>query len=175
MRFVFKMLLLIAAIFLVFLIHILFIYLLPYPANRINFLFIILLWLIIHKNDPLTLWLALPLSFATELFSSLPFGLSTAAILSSLFFEHWLLLNIFTNHSWYIALLCGFTALVSYRLLFFILVGAAVLLKATDYSLHWSVFPDLIIEGLINACALTALYLAGRLFSKRLNPRYISL
>lgn len=175
MRSIFKMLLLIAAIFLVFLTHTLFIYLLPYPANRINFLFIILLWLIIHKNDPLILWLALPLSFATELFSSLPFGLSTAALLFSLFLEHWLLLNIFTNHSWYIVLLSGFTALVSYRILFFILVGTAVLFKATDYSLRWSILPDLIVEGLINACALTLLYLASRLFSRRLNPRYIGL
>lgn len=162
-------------IFLIFFVHTLLIYLLPYPVNRLNFLFIILLWLIIYKNDPLILWVALPLSFSTELFSSAPFGLSTAALLFSLFLEHWLLLNIFTNHSWYIALLCGFTALLSYRILFLIFMSGAALLKITDYSLQWSILPDLLMEGAINACALTALYLASRSFSKRLNPRYIGL
>lgn len=175
MRFIFKTLLFIGGIFLIFFIHTLIIYLLPYPANRLNFLFIILLWMIINKNDPLILWIALPLSFSTEIFSSLPFGLSTAALLSSLFLEHWLLLNIFTNHSWHIVLLCGFTALLSYRILFLIFMSGATLLKVTSYSLQWNLISDLFIEGLINACALTLLYIVSRSFSKRLNPRYVGL
>lgn len=173
MRHLIKLLLALAGIFFIFLVHTLLIYLLPYPANRLNFLFIILLWLIIYKNDPLILWLALPLSLTTELFSSLPFGLSTAALLIGLFLEHWLLLNIFTNHSWYIVLLCGFTALLSYRLLFLIFISGANLFKLTSYSFQWSLFSDLLVEGAINAGALTILYLLSRSFSKRLNPRYV--
>jgi len=175
MRFALKTLLLTGGGFLIFLIHILFIYLSPYPINRLNFLFIILLWLVIYKNNPFVLWAALPLSFSAELFSSLPFGLSTAALLFSLFMEHWLLLNIFTNHSWYIVLLCGFTALISYRILFLTFISGAALFKMTDYSLQWNFFSDLLVEGLINAGALTSLYLFSRLFSRRFNPRYIGL
>lgn len=175
MRLTIKLLLSLVGIFFIFFIHTFFIYLLPYPANRLNFLFIILLWLIIYKNDPSILWLALPLSLSTELFSSVPFGLSTAALLLSLFLEHWLLLNIFTNHSWYIVLLCGFTAIVSYRILFFLFIFIATLLRVMQYSFQWNILPDLLVEGSLNAGALMMLYLLSRVFIRRLNPRYIGL
>lgn len=175
MRTVLKALLFLAGSFIVFFLHVTLIYVLPYPASHLNFLFIILLWLIIYKDSPWILWAALALSFFTELFSSLPFGVSTAALLLSLFLEHWLLLNIFTNHSWYIVLLCGLTAIFTYRILFFIFLTIIALFKTTGYSFQWSLVPEALVEGAVNAIALTGIYLCSRIFSKGLNPRYIGL
>lgn len=173
MRTFLQILLFISALFFVFFIHISIIYILPYPANHLNFLFIVLLWLIIYRNSSLILWVALPISFLTELFTSLPFGVATAAILLSLFLEHWLLLNIFTNHSWHIVLLSGLLAIFCYRVTLFILVLIIGIFGLVDYTSQWSALSEALIEGAVNAAALTLLYLVGRIFSKGLNPRYV--
>lgn len=90
---------------------------LPYPLNQINFIFAILLAFITAEDVKKVFWLALTVSYFSDLFSGSPFGIGIAATLISLFFIKWLQSNIFTNRSVYMVLLSAVIGVTLYRFL----------------------------------------------------------
>jgi hypothetical protein len=72
---------------------------LPFPFNHINIIFLSLVWLVLFTNSTSVLWLVLPPALLLELFSPLPFGLNSLALVIGLSVSSWLLTVLFTNHS----------------------------------------------------------------------------
>ena len=98
---------------------------LPYPLNQINFIFLVLLAFIIAGETKKVFWLALVVSYFSDLFSGSPFCLGGAATLISLFLIKWLQFNIFTNRSIYMVFLSAIIGITLYRFLFitFLTIG----------------------------------------------------
>lgn len=127
----------------------------------------------IYKTDFKLYWLAILVSFVAELFSSFPFGFITVMLLFNLSVLSWLLNTVFTNRAWYIIF---FTALLSglFGKIFFLLLSGFINIFI-DFPIHLNYAMSLIFiwEIIINAAMLAACYLAGTVFLRRLNPRYL--
>lgn len=149
-------------------------YLLPFPFNQINLIFIYVVWLNVNNSSGRVLRIALLLSFFTELFSSSPFGFSTLALLLSLIVLQWFLNNIFTNHSWYVVMITGGISLIGYRLLFFVLLIIAHVFSPKLMAFDIIPWTNITIEALMSALGLTLFYGGTTLILKRFNPKYIS-
>lgn len=159
----------------IFIVHLLVINLFPYPFNHINTVFLCLFWLVIFSGQSKILWLALPLAFLLELFSPVPFGVITAALILSLAIIGWFLFNIFTNRSLYIVFLSAFLGLLLYRLLFVLILYILNLFKGGYQLLLPEILLNIFLEIILTAGVLTFFYFLTTLFIRRLNPAYIRL
>ncbi|OGH70343.1 MAG: hypothetical protein A2754_00230 [Candidatus Magasanikbacteria bacterium RIFCSPHIGHO2_01_FULL_47_8] len=148
---------------------------LPFPINRINIVYMALLWLTVNKGTATVIWLALILSFLTELFSSTPFGVDMAALLMSLIFLNWFLLNIFTSHSWYTVFFSGLIGFICYRVLGLLFLVLAMIVGHGSLSFNYRLITNFLLEAALTSLTLTLLYLIASLFKNRLNPKYITL
>jgi hypothetical protein len=150
--------------------HIFIINFLPYPFNHINFIFTISLLLITVSSDTKMLWLILIVSYCSELFSSMPFGVSTASLLISLLIINWFQLNILTNRSVYMIFLSAILGITLYRIVFI------VLLTTHNYFLNLGALPyaEIIVETgweiLLSSLVLFILYAVNAKFIKFLRP-----
>jgi len=159
----------------IFIAHIAMVNFLPFPINRINLIYMALVWLVISKGTTSAIWLALVLSFLTEIFSSTPFGVNMAALILSLIFLDWFLLTIFTNHSWYMVFFSGLVGFISYRALGIIFLILAALMSHGAISLNYRLITDFLLEAALTSLALALTYLIASLFKNRFNPNYITL
>ncbi len=147
---------------------------LPFPFNHINILFLSLIWLILFTNSTSVLWVVLPPTILLELFSPLPFGLNSIALVTGLCVSSWLLLALFTNHSSAIAFLVGLIGMVVYRILFLLLTFFATFFK---YQLVFSgnVALEWLAEIILTNIFLVVAYFISQRFFKRLQPQYVKL
>jgi hypothetical protein len=95
---------------------------LPFPFNHCNVIFVCLVWLLLFTNSTSVLWLAVPVTLLIELFSPLPFGLNSAALIIGLFATSLLLVALFTNHSSSIAFVVSLVGMITYRVVFLLLL-----------------------------------------------------
>ncbi len=170
----FKLTVALISILAIFILHIAAVNFLPFPLNRINLMFLALVWLAINKGIAYVVWVGLILSFLAELFSPAPFGVNMAALLGSLIILDWFLANVFTNHSWYIVFFSGLIGLICYRVGFFLFLGAVAIIKQDTLSFNLPLVTDIALEVVLTATTLAGLYLATALFLKRLDPKYIT-
>lgn len=170
-----KILGLILGVVVIFIIHLVVINLFPYPFNHVNTVFLCLLWLVIFSGQTKILWLALPLAFLLELFSPVPFGVITLALIISLSVISWFLFNIFTNRSPYIVFLSAFLGLLLYRLLFALILYLLNLFKGGYPLLLPEILFNIFLEIILTSGVLTFGYWLTTLFIRRLNPAYIRL
>lgn len=99
--------------------HIFMVNFFPFPYNRINAVFTILIFILITRQTRWVIWLALILSCFLELLSGIPFGIGQSSLIISLLVINWFQLNILTNRSAYIIFLLTFTGIIFYRFIFF--------------------------------------------------------
>src|SRR3989339_428313 len=105
-------------------------YLLPYPFNKINILFIVIIIFILWKNSGTIIWFTFFSHLLLELFSTTPFGIILFSSTISVLFTYWLYQEIFTNRSLLSTVAIGFFALFFYRLFYMLL-----LILAKSFSL----------------------------------------
>lgn len=160
---------------LIFILHFVILSILPYPFNRLNIIFLALVWLIFFVGNPRVLLLVLPMAFFLELFSTAPFGLLSFALIVSLSALSWFLFNIFTNRSIFIVFLSGFLGIVVYRLLFFGTLFVVDFFIKKPFAVTTTMLPSLLYEASFTAVILTLFYLITSSFIKRLNPRYVKI
>lgn len=150
--------------------HIFVINFLPFPFNHINITFSLLLLFLTIGLDKKIIWLALIVSYFSELFSGAPFGIGIAATIISLLMINWFQLNILTNRSQYMVFLSLLLGVALYRVLF------VVFLTVNSYFFHQKTLPykeiiaDAGWEILLSPVIIFLLYFLSSKFLKRLNP-----
>lgn len=153
-------------IFAVFFLHAWVNYFFFYPINQINITILFLLWFIVYKDDLKFLWIALPISIIMDLFSSLPFGVTSASVLLMLMTLRALYMVIFTNFSWYGTALLGFLSIFLFKLFCFLITWIGHIFHYGG-AISFSNIYSWITEGVINSIVLLTIYLLSRLFSKK--------
>ncbi len=93
-------------------------YLLPYPWDKLNVIFAVLILLIVFRGTGLSVWLVFFSYFIIELYTITPFGVTLISATWGALFCFWLYQHVFTNRSWYAALGLSILTLLSYRLLY---------------------------------------------------------
>ena len=168
MKILWRTLLLFLTILLILVAHIFVVNFLPFPFDHINIIFSSLLLMLTVTSDKKVIWLALVISYFSELFSSIPFGVGTAALIASLLIINWFQLNILTNRSVYMVFLSALLGLSAYRFLF------VLFLTANNYFFNQGALPYKEIaanagwEILLSSLAVFLFYIVGSQFlSKR--------
>ncbi len=99
------------------------VYLLPYPWDKLNVIFVALILLVVFRGSGLSVWLVFFSYLIIELYTITPFGITLAAATWGALFCYWFYQHIFTNRSWYAALALSVFTLISYRLLYLIVLS----------------------------------------------------
>lgn len=138
--------------------------------NLINIILGVLLWVIISNPQgdywPHILYTIL----VNDLFEKTSFGITALAMIITLLFVHWVLLNIFTNRSLITVFLSGLGADILYRTLFVVFNFLRYSIAAqSNFTLK--IF---ITEALLTAIVLSFGYLISAFFVKHLHPEYIN-
>lgn len=156
-----------------FLLHILIVTNLPSPFNQFNISIIFLAWLALRSRTATALVFAIIFGFLSSLFSAEAFGLSVFAMLCTLGLFNWMLVTIFTSHSWYMILLAGCLFLASYQIIFLTAASAFNLFTRQPFALTTNTFWIAGFSILINALGLAFIFSITNLFSERRGPRYV--
>ena len=146
---------------------------LPDPFNKINIVMLTMMSVLIFSVSDKFFPYLFGLSLLTELFHVTPFGFITASLLVAMFILEWLLVNVLTNRFFMIVFIAGIIGVILYRLIFIILMYLWRAAADGSFSLNTNALVGFGIEALINAGALTIIYLAASIFIKKLNPRYV--
>lgn len=123
-------------IFAMVLLHLGAAYLLPYPWDSLNIMFMLLVVLIVVKETGIAVWLAYVGHFFIELYATTPFGVILFSSTISILCTFWLSRSIFINKSWYTAFVLAAIALFIYRLIYSTLLGILTLVQR-EGSLPW--------------------------------------
>ena len=164
----------IAAALLLFILQIAASNLLPPPWSRLNLIFIAAMLIMIFNRQNKFIWYVFGLSLLSELFHSAPFGLNTAALYVAVAALDWLLINILTNRFFLIVFIAGLAGIFIYRSAYLVLAALSHYIFGTAFELNALLMLDFLFEMLINAFALTVIYLVPVLFIKKFNPRYLN-
>lgn len=156
-----------------FLLHILLVTNLPSPFNQFNIIIIFLAWLALRSRTNAALAFAVVFGFLNSLFSSEAFGLSIFAMLCTIVLFNWMLMTIFTNHSWYMILLAGGLFVLSYQIIFIVAISAYGLFTRQPLVLTVNIVWISGLSALINALGLAFVSSITNIFTERRGPRYI--
>ena len=145
--------------------------LLPYPANRLNAVFLVAAVLLIITSHPRSAWSAVPAALILSLFSPTGFGLSALALMVSIVAMAWLQHSLLASRSSYLAGVIGLSGLAVYRLIFFLAVtiesGGPTPLISTAILAEWF-WEALLTSGCISIIAALAF-----ISNRRLKPLYV--
>ncbi len=150
--------------------HIFIINFLPYPFNHTNVIFVLSLLILTLSSNNKMIWLTLIISYFSELFSSIPFGIGTFSLLFSLLIINWFQFNILTNRSISMIFLSAVLGITLYRLLFI------TLLTIYNYFSNLPVLPykeittDAGWEILLSSLLLFVLYIINAKIIRFLRP-----
>lgn len=146
---------------------------LPYPFSKVSLLFAgLIIWLLWSAKGNVV-WFTFFVSFITELYSALPFGIILFSSTAAMLFGLWLYRQIFTNRSWHAALVISVIILGFYRL--FYIFGLVVLrIFNFDIIIPWqALFVTVFWEILFTTILVSLFYLILSRFSRRLRPGVI--
>jgi hypothetical protein len=139
-------------------VHIGFSYVIPYPFSKLNIIFLFLLLFLLLKNSGLILWVSFFSHFLLELYANTPFGIILFASTMSILCSIWLYRIVFTNRSWYTAIILTFIALLIYRF-FYLLLFFIYTLFVEYINIYWSaLFLVFFWEILITSLAVGLLF-----------------
>lgn len=97
--------------------------LLPYPLDKVNIIFAVLILYLLFKGSGAVVWFAAGLHLLVELYSATPFGIVLFASTFGILIVFWLARVLFTNPSPHVAAGLLVLGLVSYRVLYTLLLG----------------------------------------------------
>ncbi|MFA5127584.1 MAG: hypothetical protein WC457_01095 [Patescibacteria group bacterium] len=147
--------------------------LLPVPFNKINVILLAMMAALVFSIAKDFLPYLFGLSLLTELFHVTPFGFMTASLLVSMFILEWLLVNVLTNRFFMIVFIAGIIGVFSYRLFYIILSYFWRAIAEGSFVINSAALLGFGQEIIMNASALTLIYIAASLFLRKLNPRYV--
>jgi hypothetical protein len=169
----FSVIKLVIIIFLIFIIHISVSNILPFPFNHINIAYIALFYLIFFSKNEKNIWYFLPLTFLLELFTPIPFGITSFSLFFTIIVINWLINNLFTSTSIPFVSVLFAGGLIIYRVIFLSLsyfINYFFLGENLDLT-GWVVNIGMEV-GLTSAVAIV-FYSILILLGKKLNPKYL--
>lgn len=162
-------------IFLIVVFEIIFIRSTSFPFNYLGLILPTVIYLAVIFNLNLALWWSIIAGFFLDIYSLLPFGAITFALVIAALCIHYLFMNHFTNRSLYSLLFLGFLGTIIYKAVIF---GASFLplLFGKGHQLFYFNFNLLKITlaaVILNSIFLVIMFYLTNLFSKRLKPAYV--
>ncbi|HSR88972.1 MAG TPA: hypothetical protein VLK22_01040 [Candidatus Udaeobacter sp.] len=158
MKLLWKTFLFFISVLSILVIHIFVINFLPFPFNHLNIAFSSLLLFFTINQTQKIIWLSLAVSYFSELFNAIPFGINIAATIGALLIISWFQVNIITNRSEYMVFLSLALGTALYRFLF------VIFLTVSNYFLHHEslsyqeIAKDLAWEVLLSSLVLFLFY-----------------
>jgi|GEM_PF-4153795 hypothetical protein len=147
----------------IFLLHILIAYLSPFPFNQINVTILFLIWEYVYRAKTNTLWIACGLALLIELFSGLPFGFTTLAILTTLVTTRTFFSIIFTDFSWVTIFLLGVFATLIIDCYLYLFTSSLHIFNGDTLPLFTNLF-DAVIKLFVNGSVLLIVYTILKFF-----------
>jgi len=120
-------------LFFIIILHFCSLYILPYPFDHLNVLFLFFVSSIYWVGSGRIVWIAFILFFILELYTGTPFGLLLLIGPMSVLFSYWLFMYLFTNRSIFAAIGLLIISLATYRGLY--LLGLFVFSFFQDISI----------------------------------------
>jgi len=140
--------------------------------NLVNIILVVLLWAII-SNPQGDYWQHILYTvLVNDLFEKTSFGITALAMVITLLFVHWVLLNIFTNRSLITVFLSGLGAAILYRTL--LTTFNFLLYSSTQTIINNEILKIFSTEALLTAAVLSFGYLISAFFIKHLHPEYVN-
>ena len=96
-------------------------FILPYPWSNINIVFALIVIIMFGWRINLAIWFTFFFYFIIEQFLTTPFGAALCAGVISVMIIGWLYENFFTNKSWHSAAVLSASAVLVYRILYFLI------------------------------------------------------
>ena len=112
-------------------------YLFPPPFHNINIIFVVIVLSIMGWESGVSIWLTCLLHFFIELYSITPFGMILFPSTISVISIYILYMRIFTNLSWYSAMVLSSIAIVIYRILY---ISFFIILQffQSEFNIVWT-------------------------------------
>lgn len=122
-------------------IHLSISYIVPFPYNKANFIFAVLIMLLLLRRTGMVVWLAFALHFLLELYAVTPFGVQLFSGTVTMLLLYWIAEKFFTNASSLVVAAMSIVAIVLYRLLYaLVLTGAGIIVEGASQTISWSTF-----------------------------------
>lgn len=170
MKLIKKILSFFLVIFLLTATHIFIINFLPFPFNRVNIVFSLLLLFLIISSDTKIIWLGIATFYLIDLFNGALFGTGIIVAIASMLIINWFQFNILTNKTSFSVFLSLFLGLFLHRVLFI------MFLTVNNYFFYQKTPPykemaaDIGWEISLSSAFVFLIYLAYSKLLKRLNP-----
>lgn len=146
-------------------------YLLPTPLDNFNVIFFILILYLIFRESGLVVYLALAAHFAVELYTVTPFGIVLYAGTISFLLGYWLYRSVFTNKSWYSAIILSSIMLVAFRFLYLISGWVGGFVSSQNF---WQMIQSFAYEIFFTSLIVGIVVFIGSHWSRRFNPSVLS-
>lgn len=148
---------------------------LPGWFNNINFLILVLVFILSLKGFAYSFWWAFGAGFILEIYSFLPFGVYVFSLCSAIMFANFLLINFFTNRSLYSYLAISSVAIFIYE---FFLYFSNLLIRyfASSnfiFNINKNFFWDKISVLMINVLVMTILFYVINFINKNFKPVFL--
>ncbi len=142
-------------------------YTLPYPYDKINVLFIYLLFYLLWSQSGSVVWVAFLTHIFIEVFPSSAFGVTLLSSTMACVFSYWLSVYYITNKKWYSAAVLMMFTLLCYRIFYSFFLFIAQRLGENTLNIEWRELWQLgIWEIVLTSLVFTLLYLLFYKFSK---------
>lgn len=118
--------------------HFAFSQILPFPANKVNVIYGVILTILLITQKGSVVWLSFILHYIVELYTTTPFGIVLFSGTMSTLIMYWLATELFTNPRTIVAIGLGAVGIVLYRLAY---SGMLLLFSIFDEQLAsiWSI------------------------------------
>lgn len=167
MRKLFRLLILILLTLFVVVIHFTIAYTLPYPYDKINILFIYLLFYLLWMQTGSVVWVAFLTHIFIEVFPNSAFGVTLLSSSLACVFSYWLFAYYITNKKWYSASVLMIFTLLCYRIFYSFFLFIAQRIGQNTRSVEWRELWQLSLwEIALTSIVFTLLYLLLYKFSK---------
>lgn len=108
-----------------------------------------------------------------DIYSSLPFGVFMMSMFVAMSVSYFLLFNFFTNRSFYSVVFLGWSAMVSFNVIFLMSTGIIYLLGLSDFFIDRSYWLKLGYQMINITILLVILFFITNLFSRKFKPNFI--
>jgi hypothetical protein len=148
---------------------------LPAWFNNINFLILILIFILSFKGFLYGFWWAFGTGLILEIYSFFPFGIHIFSLMCAIMVANFLLINFLTNRSLYSYLAISLSAIFVYEFLFYFLNLFISYFNSTNFFFNFN--KNFILDKfsvlLINAFIMVILFYFVNFISKNFQPVFL--
>ncbi len=168
MRKFLRFLFLILITFGVVMFHFFIVYTLPFPFDKINILFIYLVFYLLITELGSVVWLTFLTHIFIEVFPSNIFGVTLLSSSLAFVFSYWLYMYYITNRKWYGATTLIISTLLFYRIFYSVCLLIFYRISPQQSSIQWKELWQLSMYEIgLTSVVFTVIYLILSKFSKR--------